>query len=117
MKVKVYGIPNCGSVKKARTFLEQNAIEYQFHDYKKEGVTESQLQKWCKQFGWENVLNKKGMTWRNQDGNIQKKVIDQESAIQFMVKNTSAIKRPIIESEKENLIGYDEAQMNKYFNR
>ena len=115
MEVNVFGIPNCGSVKKARTFLEQNAIEYQFHDYKKEGVTEIQLQKWCKQFGWENVLNKKGMTWRNQEENIKNQVIDQESAIEFMVKNTSAIKRPIIESEKENLIGFDEAHMKKIF--
>ena len=115
MKVKVYGIPNCGSVKKARTFLEQNAIEYQFHDYKKEGVTESQLQKWCKQFGWENVLNKKGMTWRNLNEAVKNQVINQQTAIQLMIKNTSAIKRPIVESEKGNLLGFDQMQLENLF--
>lgn len=115
MKVNVYGIPNCGSVKKARTFLEQNAIEYQFHDYKKVGVTAAQLQTWCNQFGWENVLNKKGMTWRNLDELVKSQVINQETAISLMIKNTSAIKRPIVESEKGNLIGYEEKQLENLF--
>ena len=111
MKVKVFGIPNCGSVKKARTFLEDNNIAYDFHDYKKEGVSEERLQKWGEEFGWETVLNKKGMTWRNLDEATKLAVINQDLAVKLMKQQTSAIKRPIIESAKGNLIGFDE---NKY---
>jgi arsenate reductase (glutaredoxin) len=115
MKVNVYGIPNCGSVKKARTFLEQNNIDYQFHDFKKVGVSAAQLQKWSAQFGWENVLNRKGMTWRNLEETVKNQVINEETAISLMLKNTSAIKRPIIESGKGYLIGFDEVQLRNLF--
>ncbi|TKB98758.1 ArsC family reductase [Pedobacter cryophilus] len=115
MKVKVFGIPNCGSVKKARTFLEENNIDYDFHDYKKEGISEEQLQKWCEEFGWETVLNKKGMTWRNLDEATKLAVQDQQSAIKIMKQQTSAIKRPVIESGKGNLIGFDENQYQSNF--
>ena len=115
MKVKVFGIPNCGSVKKARTFLEENNIDYDFHDYKKEGISEEQLQKWCKEFGWETVLNRKGMTWRNLDEATKLAVKDQESAVKLMTQQTSAIKRPVIESAKGNLIGFDENQYQSNF--
>jgi arsenate reductase len=115
MKVKVFGIPNCGSVKKARTFLEENNIEYDFHDYKKEGISAEQLQKWCKEFGWETVLNRKGMTWRNLDEATKLAVTDQESAVKLMTQQTSAIKRPVIESAKGNLIGFDENQYQSNF--
>ncbi len=115
MKVKVYGIPNCGSVKKAKTFLEQNNIDYDFHDYKKVGVEEAELQKWCNEFGWEKVLNRKGMTWRNLDEAIKLEVQDQKSAVKLMLKNTSAIKRPIIESTEGNLLGFEENQYESLF--
>jgi arsenate reductase len=115
MKVQVYGIPNCGTVKKAKIFLEENKLEYDFHDFKKEGVSEAELQKWCNQFGWENVLNKKGMTWRNLEEAVKLEVKDQNSAIQLLKNNTSAIKRPVIESAKGNFLGFDESQYQKMF--
>ncbi|MDA9555205.1 ArsC family reductase [Pelobium sp.] len=115
MKITVYGIPNCGSVKKARTFLEEHQLAYDFHDYKKQGVTEDLLKKWCEEFGWETVLNRKGMTWRNLDAATQAAVKDQASAIQLMKVQNSTIKRPIIESSKVNLIGFDETQLQKVF--
>lgn len=115
MKVQIYGIPNCGTVKKAKIFLEENKLDYDFHDYKKEGVSEAELQKWCNEFGWENVLNKKGMTWRNLEEAIKLEVKDQHSAIQMMKNNTSAIKRPVIESAKGNILGFDESQYRKLF--
>lgn len=115
MIIKVYGIPNCGSVKKARTFLENKDLNYEFHDYKKSGINEIKLNSWCETFGWENVLNKKGQTWRNLEDGVKALVINQTSAVKLMLENTSAIKRPITETEKGNLIGFDENQFNSFF--
>jgi len=61
--IKVYGIPNCNTVKKAIDWLKQNKLDFEFHDYKKKGISKEKLQEWSKHFGWENILNKKGTTW------------------------------------------------------
>ncbi|HTN19109.1 MAG TPA: Spx/MgsR family RNA polymerase-binding regulatory protein [Pelobium sp.] len=108
MEVKIFGIPNCGSVKKARTFFEEKGIEYQFHDYKKLGVDEKDLKKWCAEFGWEKVLNRKGLTWRELDETLKNEIVDENTAIKLMKDNTSTIKRPVIQSDKGNTIGFDE---------
>jgi arsenate reductase len=106
--IKIYGIPNCDTIKKARKWLEANGIEYEFHDYKKLGVPESKLKNWVKQSGWEAVLNKRGTTWRKLDEKI-KNNIDQASAITIMLDNPSIIKRPILESGKTLIIGFTES--------
>lgn len=111
MKAKIFGIPNCNSVKKARIWLKEHHIEEDFHDFKKKGVDKEQLEKWVSEFGWETVLNKKGTTWRNLDQSIKDTVIDAASAIDLMLKNTSAIKRPVIESKKGVTIGFDENEL------
>jgi Spx/MgsR family transcriptional regulator len=115
MKTKIYGIPNCGSVKKARTFFEDNGIEYDFHDYKKLGVSQESLEKWCNEFGWEKVLNRKGLTWRGLDETIKLEVTDADSAIKLMIDNTSAIKRPVVESEKGNTLGFHDEDYEQLF--
>jgi Spx/MgsR family transcriptional regulator len=108
MEVKIFGIPNCGSVKKARTFFEEKGIGYQFHDYKKLGIDEEHLKKWCEEFGWEKVLNRKGLTWRELDETLKNEIVDENTAIKLMKDNTSTIKRPVIQSDKGNTIGFDE---------
>ncbi len=115
MEIKIFGIPNCGSVKKARAFFEDNNITYQFHDYKKLGIGEDHLEKWCEEFGWDKVLNKKGQTWRNLDETLKLEIVDQGNAIKLMKDSTSAIKRPIIEFERGNTIGFDEKTYQKLF--
>ena len=107
--MKVYGIPNCNTVKKATTWLTDNGFSYEFHDFKKNGITEDKLEQWCDLFGWETVLNKKGTTWRKLSTEAQSSVIDQDSAIAVMIANTSAIKRPVIEVDgKPVLISFNE---------
>ena len=96
-KPTVYGIPNCDSVKKARTWLTEHALEYEFHDFKKQGVPEQHLQRWLQSCGWELVLNRKGTTWRKLDGATQAAVVDSPSAAQLMQEQASVIKRPVIE--------------------
>ncbi len=115
MEIKIFGIPNCGSVKKAKTFFENQKMAYHFHDYKKQGIDEAHLKKWCNQFGWEKVLNRKGMTWRNLDDTIKLQITDQATAIKLMKDNTSTIKRPVIESPKGNTIGFDETEYKTIF--
>ena len=94
-------------MKKARKWLDSNNLDYEFHDYKKQGVPEENLKQWVQKAGWETVLNKRGTTWRKLDENI-KSNIDAESSIQVMMDNPSAIKRPIVESGNLLLIGFKE---------
>jgi arsenate reductase len=96
-------------MKKARKWLDNNNLEYEFHDYKKLGVPEKNLKRWVKQAGWEVVLNKRGTTWRKLDDDI-KNSIDAESSIQVMLDNPSAIKRPVLEYGKTLLIGFKEGE-------
>ncbi len=93
----VYGIKNCNTVKSAVEWLKKNKIEFEFHDYKKSGITPSKLNDWNKQIGWESLVNKRGTTWRQLDEATQKKVTNEKSAIALMLEKTSVIKRPLIE--------------------
>ncbi|MEJ2882887.1 arsenate reductase [Pedobacter sp. GR22-6] len=105
----VYGIPNCNTVKKATSWLTEHGLDFEFHDFKKKGITAEQLAGWCEVFGWENVLNKKGTTWRKLSAGEQAAVCDQNSAIAVLLQHTSAIKRPIVEVDgKAVLISFNE---------
>jgi Spx/MgsR family transcriptional regulator len=105
--ITVYGIVNCSTVQKARSWLTANSIDYEFYDYKKLGIDKEHLKTWCNQFGWEKVLNRSGMMWRKASEEDKQKVVDTNSAIEFMLKVPTAIKRPIIELENDFLIGFD----------
>ena len=96
-KTIVYGIPNCDSVKKARTWLSQQGLDFEFHDFKKQGVPEAGLDRWLKACGWEVVLNRKGTTWRQLDAGTQSTIQDAASAKALMLQQASVIKRPVIE--------------------
>jgi arsenate reductase (glutaredoxin) len=107
MATVLYGIPNCDSVKKARSLLDERGIAYEFHDYKKLGVPEAELRRWVKTKGRDVVLNRKGTTWRSLDEATKAEVIDDESAIAVMLANPSAIKRPIITRDERIIVGVD----------
>ncbi len=113
MKI-VYAIPNCNTVKKALDWLKANKIAYEFHDYKKKGITSSQLTTWAKQMGWETLMNKKGATWRQLPKEIQESITNQKAAIALMVEKTSIIRRPLIEENgKICVLGFDETEYKK----
>ena len=106
----IYGIKNCNTVKAALDWLKKSAIEFEFHDYKSKGITESKLKEWSKQVGWESLLNKRGTTWRQLDESVQSGITNEKSAIALMKEKTSVIKRPLIEKDgKVLLLGFDEA--------
>jgi arsenate reductase len=102
----LYGIPNCDTMKKARQWLNENGIEYEFHDYKKKGVDKKLLLAWEKKVGWEVLLNRRGMMWRKLSDQ-QKANIDKSSAIEIMLEIPSIIKRPVLVTENgEILVGF-----------
>lgn len=103
--IKLYGIPNCDTIKKARKWLKDNAVDYEFHDYKKLGVPEKELKNWVKQVGWETLLNKRGTTWRKLDDDT-KNSVNEKSAVQIMLENPSIIKRPVLVTGKALLVGF-----------
>ena len=94
--ITLYGIPNCDSVKKARTWLSEHAVPYQFHDFKKQGVPPAQLDAWLQAVGWETLLNRKGTAWRKLDAATQAAVVDAASARALVLTQTSLIKRPLV---------------------
>lgn len=107
----IYGIPNCHTVKKAKVWLDEHNVEYELWDYKKKGIDRQRLEQFCSKFGWETVLNRRGQMWRKAHPMEKKEVIDEASAIDFMMNTPTSIKRPIIEVEgKVVLIGFDEGE-------
>lgn len=105
---KLYGIPNCDTVKKARTWLADHQIEFEFHDFKKNGLSEQLAGNWLKQTSWEQLLNRKGTTWRNLSDAEKEAVIDAHTAQKLMLEKTSVIKRPLLEKNGKLLhIGFD----------
>ncbi len=110
-EIKMYGIANCDTVKKARVWMEKNGVNYVFHDYKKSGITEDKLEEWLLQVDLETLLNKRGTTFRALP-DIIKDNINETSAIKLMKDNPSMIKRPVIEGGSELIVGYSQAEFS-----
>jgi Spx/MgsR family transcriptional regulator len=101
----LYGIPNCDTVKKARTWLGDHGVAYAFHDYKKAGADEPSLRRWTSALGWETVLNRAGTTFRALP-DADKADLDQDKAIALMLAQPSMIKRPIVEGDGVLVAGF-----------
>jgi arsenate reductase (glutaredoxin) len=96
MTITLYGIPNCDTVKKARAWLTERGTEHQFHDFKKQGVTEATLQAALKHVAWDKLINRQGTMWRKLDPAAQAAVVDNASAIAAATQTPSLIKRPLM---------------------
>jgi arsenate reductase len=103
----MYGIRNCDTIKKARAWLEQHAIPYQFHDYKKLGVEREQLTAWVAELGWEQLINKRGTSWRKLDEH-QRSIMNDSLAVNAMLDNPSIIRRPLLVIGERKIIGFKE---------
>jgi len=113
-KVKVYGIPNCDTTKKALKLLTSKKIILSFHNYKQDGISGEKLAEWCNKLGWESIFNKKSTTWRELSEVEQKKVINATTAIKIMMQHNSIIKRPVIEMDDVPVMaGFKEAEITK----
>ena len=109
MSITLYGIPNCDTVKKARTWLDAKGIAHAFHDYKKQGAEPQRIAGWVEQAGWEKVLNRAGTTFRKLP-DADKEGLDAKKAVALMAANPSAIKRPIVEHPGGLLVGFKDAE-------
>jgi arsenate reductase len=110
----LYGIPNCDTVKKARDWLGQHGVAFDFHDYKKAGIDRATLQGWANQVGWEVLLNRSGTTFRGLAPE-QKEGIDEAKAIGLMTAQPSMIKRPVVEAGDRLLVGFKPDQFAAAF--
>jgi len=104
--MKMYGIRNCDTVKKARAWLDARGLAYEFHDYKTAGVDEAQLRRWVEEFGWEKVLNRAGTTFRKLP-EPDKTGVDADKAVALMLAQPSMIKRPLLDLGHARLLGFD----------
>jgi Spx/MgsR family transcriptional regulator len=114
--ITMFGIKNCDTIKKARKWLEAEGIEYQFHDYKKEGLSSEMLNAWIADLGWEALVNKRGTTWRKLPED-SKESMDEAAAIQVMLENASIIKRPLmVDASNNKLLGFKAEEYQEFFN-
>ena len=105
MAVTIYGIKNCDTMKKARSWLEEHDVAYDFHDYKASGIDRAHLEKWTQEAGWETVLNRAGTTFRKLSDDAREN-LDREKAIALMLEQPSMIKRPVVEADGKLLVGF-----------
>lgn len=101
----LYGISNCSTVKKAKDWLTENNIEYQFHDYRKQGLTIDLLNSFEVKVGWETILNKRSTSWRKLSDE-QRESVSKKTALQYMLESPTLIKRPLLESDEKLIVGF-----------
>jgi Spx/MgsR family transcriptional regulator len=114
--ITMYGIKNCDTIKKARSWLDQAAIEFTFHDYKKDGLDLALVDQWLDELGWEALINKRGTTWRALPDDLKTRM-DNASARQAMLENPSIIKRPLLDTGSQKLLGFKPDTYAALFNQ
>jgi len=112
----LYGIKNCDTVKKARRWLDANDVAFSFHDFRVDGLEQAMLESWLQYVSWETLLNKRGTTWRKLEDS-RKDALTQDIAIELMLANPTLIKRPVVTTENDCLVGFKEADYAAYFNQ
>jgi len=113
--VKIYGIKNCDTMKKAFKWLDAQHIDYQFHNYKTDGLSPQLLQSLLDLIDWQLLLNTKGTTWRKLDEVVRNAISDQASAKKIMLQHPSIIKRPVLVIEGKTLVGFSELPYQQFF--
>jgi arsenate reductase len=112
--VTLYGIANCDTIKKAKVWLQDHQIDFEFHDYRKQGLDADLLQTWVSDIGWEALLNRRGTTWRQLAPEV-KDNIDSNSAIEVMLANPAIIKRPLLVTNNQRYLGFSDDQYSQIF--
>lgn len=114
MTITMYGIPNCDTIKKAKRWLDERNVEYTFHDYRKAGVNNALIEKFFAALPWEQVVNKRGTTYR-QLSDEQKANLTQSSAVELLVEHPAMIKRPILLVDNTFYLGFNATQYSSLF--
>lgn len=111
--ITLYGIKNCDTVKKARNWLEQHDIAYQFHDFRADGLTEQQVKSWINELGLDTLVNKRSTTWKELD-EATKNQFDTK-AVQIITAYPTLIKRPLLDTGRQKHVGFKDAEYSKIF--
>lgn len=120
--VTVFGIPNCDTVKKSRVWLQEHAIDFVFHDFKKQGLDQHTIEQWLQHLSLDILINRKGTTWRALNDEQKAAASDQERAIALMLNQPSLIKRPVLQiSQGQQIqhisVGFSVAQFEGIFKK
>ena len=110
--ITLYGISNCDSMRRTRRWLEARDIDFDFHDYRRQGLDAGLLESMEAQLGWETLLNRKGRSWRQLDAETREN-IDRERALELMLANPTLIKRPVLSTGRGMVSGYDESSFEE----
>lgn len=114
--ITIYGIPNCDMIKKTMDWFKANNIAYQFHDYRKEGISAEKLKEWLSQAPLDKVFNKNSTTYKELPEEVKNAIVDEESAIKAMIESTSMIKRPVVDNNgKLMAVGFKADQFKAIF--
>ena len=116
MTITIYGIKNCDTMKKARAWLDEHGVAYDFHDYKLAGIGKDKLEQWSEDVGWETLLNRAGTTFRKLPDK-DKAGLTETKAIALMLDQPSMIKRPVLDIGGKLLVGFQPEQYAKTFGR
>ena len=114
MTITLYGIKNCDTVKKARDWLATQKIDYRFHDFRVDGLTESQVKEWINTLGLDTLVNKRSTTWKELD-EATKSGFDTQTAVAVIVNNPTLIKRPLLDTGKQQQVGFKAADYARVF--
>ena len=113
--ITVFGIKNCDTIKKARNWLTDQGIEYQFHDFRANGIDRDRIETWIQQAGWETVLNRRGTTWRKLDAAIQD-TVNRNNVAALLAEHPAMIKRPVLDIDGDISIGFKPDLYQSIFN-
>jgi Spx/MgsR family transcriptional regulator len=112
--ITIYGIRNCDTVRKARRWLDTQGVEYRFHDLRADGLSRPMLQDWISTLGWEQLLNRRGTTWRKLPESVRND-INRSGALELMLQNPAIIRRPLLEHTDGLYLGFSEARYTAIF--
>lgn len=112
--ITLYGIPNCDTVKKARTWLDQNNVEHQFHDFRKDGVDAAQVKQWIADLGVDTLINKRSTSWKALTDE-QKSGLNESTALELILESPTLIKRPLLDKDGELQVGFKTATYETTF--
>ena len=113
--VRLYGLTNCDTVRKARRWLADHQVQVSFIDFKKQPPDRELLVQWLKHLPYDSLLNTRGTTWRKLDETLKKSIVDQASAIDLMLAQPSVIKRPVLEWSDQLAVGFSDSLYQGFF--
>jgi Spx/MgsR family transcriptional regulator len=114
--ITLYGIKNCDTVKKARRWLDQHGVDYRFHDFREDGLEADRVQDWVTELGWEALVNRRSTTWKQLDPALRASM-DADSACSTIITHPTLIKRPLLDTGHQRLVGFSEASYTRILNR